>query len=220
MDFPSSEIKPKSITVTLNGNPSLLDAMDTVSLSAEELAAYAREFYSGEVDATYKLYVDSGQLLVKIRNKPARPLTPLGKDQFEAAGTRLNFERDVSGRVARFGVDAGRGANVHFEKKWIKLGSLLAHHPLFSTCRHCGLCFENAILPRRAHFGCGRAMSAIAIGVLCSEFVDRALPAMRRPARRGHGKRDTSWRSLGCRRAQGSCRGIDSHSRVSSRRAR
>jgi CubicO group peptidase (beta-lactamase class C family) len=117
MDFPAPEIKPKTITVTLNGNHSVLDAIDTVPLSAEELAGYAGEYYSDDVDATYKLYVDGGQLFVKIKNKPATPLTPLARDQFEAAGNRLNFERDASGKIARFGIDAGRAANVHFEKR-------------------------------------------------------------------------------------------------------
>ena len=117
MDFPASDMKPRTITVTLNGNQSMLDAIDTVSLTAEERAAYAGEYHSDEVDATYKLYVESGELWLKMRNKPATPLTPLAKDQFEAAGNRFNFERDASGKVSRFGLDAGRAANVHFVKK-------------------------------------------------------------------------------------------------------
>jgi hypothetical protein len=61
--------------------------------------------------------MDRGELMLKIRNKTPTSLTPLGRDQFDAIGNRLNFERDGSGRISQFGLDAGRVTNIHFVKK-------------------------------------------------------------------------------------------------------
>ena len=117
MDFLASQTKPTTITVTLNGRESVLDAMETVTLSTIDLAAYSGEYYSDELDATYRLSVNNGELLLRRRNRPVTPLTPLSKDQFEVEGARFIFERDASGKISRFGLDAGRAANVHFVKK-------------------------------------------------------------------------------------------------------
>jgi hypothetical protein len=61
--------------------------------------------------------MDRGALMLKIRNKAPILLTPLGRDQFDANGNRLNFELDVAGRIRQFGLDAGRVTNIHFVKK-------------------------------------------------------------------------------------------------------
>ncbi len=117
IDFPETELAPKNISVTVNGRVRSLDRISTVSLSSWELSAYAGEYYSDELDVTYRFYMEGGDLKLKIRNRAPISLTPLEADQFDALGDRLHFERNASGKILQFRLNAGRVTNIRFVKK-------------------------------------------------------------------------------------------------------
>ena len=81
------------------------------------LGAYAGTYKSTEADATYKLRVEDGGLILRVNwNRPLK-LKAIARDTFEATtlGT-LAFHRDTNGRISGLSVSAGRIRNVAFEK--------------------------------------------------------------------------------------------------------
>ncbi len=87
------------------------------NLSAAALAAYAGAYKSSELDATYKLSVDNGGLMLRTNWNPPRRLNPTVHDEFSAGGgMTLVFRRDANDRISGFDVFAGRVRNVGFER--------------------------------------------------------------------------------------------------------
>jgi hypothetical protein len=81
------------------------------------LSAYAGIYKSAELDATYKLSIEHGDLMLRVNWNPALKLTAIVPDEFDAGdfGT-LVFKRDANSRVSGLAVFAGRIRNVSFEK--------------------------------------------------------------------------------------------------------
>jgi CubicO group peptidase (beta-lactamase class C family) len=87
-----------------------------VSLSDEDLEAFAGSYRSAELDVTYDLSVADGNLVVRLPDTPEIRLQPLGGDAFRGRWT-FRFERDQAGAVTGFTVDAGRVTNIRFERR-------------------------------------------------------------------------------------------------------
>jgi CubicO group peptidase (beta-lactamase class C family) len=81
--------------------------------SAPELAGFAGTYASQELDTTWRLAVDKGQLFVRHRGFSEEALTPTVKDQFTLDGMTLAFRRS-GGKAAGFTLDAGRVRGVTF----------------------------------------------------------------------------------------------------------
>jgi hypothetical protein len=79
------------------------------------LPAYVGDFYSPEADAVFAISVKDGQLQVKRESDPAAPLVRVG-DGFRARGLTFQFQKDGSGRIDRFTVDAGRVRGIVFAR--------------------------------------------------------------------------------------------------------
>jgi CubicO group peptidase (beta-lactamase class C family) len=88
-----------------------------IHLNAADLAAYAGAYKSTELDATYKLSVENGSLVLRISWNAPLNLDPLVRDEFENGdlGT-LVFHRDANDRVSGLSMFQGRIRNVTFEK--------------------------------------------------------------------------------------------------------
>jgi CubicO group peptidase (beta-lactamase class C family) len=84
--------------------------------SEGQLEAYAGAYHSAELDVDYELSVADGRLVVRLRNTPEIRLQPLGDDIFRGRWT-FRFERDASGAVTGFTVDAGRVTDIRFERR-------------------------------------------------------------------------------------------------------
>jgi hypothetical protein len=91
--------------------------IDELSINGAALAVYAGTYTSTEVDATYKLSVENGNLMLRNNWNPPLKLNPLVRDEFESGdlGT-LVFHRDANDRISGLSVFAGRALNVSFEK--------------------------------------------------------------------------------------------------------
>jgi CubicO group peptidase (beta-lactamase class C family) len=91
--------------------------MDELQLNDAALAAYAGAYSSTELNATYKLSVENGDLMLRNNWNAPLKLSPLVRDEFNSGdiGT-LVFQRDADGRISGLSVFDGRIRNVTFEK--------------------------------------------------------------------------------------------------------
>jgi len=87
------------------------------TLRAATLAAYPGVYKSVELDATCKLSVDNGGLMLRIGwNLPMR-LNPTVHDEFSAEGRiTLVFRRDGNDRISGFDLFADRVRNISFDR--------------------------------------------------------------------------------------------------------
>jgi CubicO group peptidase (beta-lactamase class C family) len=91
--------------------------IERVHVGDADLAAYAGTYTSKELDATYKLSVENGSLMLRSNWNPALKLVPLVRDEFESddLGT-LVFQRDSRKRITGLSVFEGRVRNLTFDK--------------------------------------------------------------------------------------------------------
>jgi len=91
--------------------------IDELHLNDAALAAYAGAYSSTELNATYKLSVENGNLMLRTNWNSPLKLNPLVRDEFESDGFgTLVFQRDTDGRISGPSVFAGRIRNVTFER--------------------------------------------------------------------------------------------------------
>lgn len=113
--------KPRTVNVELESQePAALEAIELVSPTPTQLAEYAGDYYSDELQATYKLASEEGRLIVRRRNASVLHLNPTLKDQFEVSGTNVSFTRDDQGRVTGFSLSAGRVKDIRFVKEAVR----------------------------------------------------------------------------------------------------
>ena len=95
------------------------DDRDEVRLSGSELAEYAGRYRSPELDTSYDVFVEDGQLIADhFRNDRTR-LTPVGDDIFTGDQwwfPEVRFLRDDSGRIHAFTVTGVRVRDLVFER--------------------------------------------------------------------------------------------------------
>ena len=84
--------------------------------SPAELATFAGRYTSEELDTWATIVVKDGALSVRSRYDAWRPMAPLAKDSFVAAGARMAFTRGKKGEILGFRLSAARLANVEFVK--------------------------------------------------------------------------------------------------------
>jgi CubicO group peptidase (beta-lactamase class C family) len=82
-----------------------------------QLAAYAGNYHSDELDADFALPVAKGKLIWRTRWQEPLTLEPLGKDEFNAGGMVVVFRRDPSDKITGFAVYSGRASGMQFDRK-------------------------------------------------------------------------------------------------------
>jgi CubicO group peptidase (beta-lactamase class C family) len=109
---------PARLTVEAEGSrPETLEGVAAFEPTAEQLADFAGEFASDELDAPWKLRVEEGKLTLRIGNSPARPLVPTFRDAFIGQGLQLIFARAADGKLGGFSIQAGRVRNIRFVRR-------------------------------------------------------------------------------------------------------
>ena len=83
--------------------------------TAGDLAGFAGTYASRELDTTWRLVVEKGQLFVRHRGIPEQALTPTIKDQFAQDGMTLAFRRSGA-KAAGFTLEVGRVRGVVFAR--------------------------------------------------------------------------------------------------------
>jgi CubicO group peptidase (beta-lactamase class C family) len=101
-----------------NARPEVYEPVESFSPTPEQLKEFTGTFYSEELDATYRIGIQEGKLQVRIGASTRRTLEPASRDIFTApGGGQFEFRRDPSGKIAGFGISAGRIRNVLFTRK-------------------------------------------------------------------------------------------------------
>jgi CubicO group peptidase (beta-lactamase class C family) len=83
----------------------------------DEIVGLAGTFYSDELDVSYELAVENGQLWLRLRNTPPRLLRKLEDGQARAGTWNLAFEHDAAEIASAFTINAGRVTNIRFKRR-------------------------------------------------------------------------------------------------------
>ena len=89
---------------------------DTAALAPAQLAEYAGQYRSEEVDATHTWKVEKGQLVLYVNDRRLGVLEPSYKDGFTRAGNVIDVGRDAKGRITGFLLEAGRVRHLRFTR--------------------------------------------------------------------------------------------------------
>ena len=90
--------------------------IESPHLSETELAAYAGQYRSAELEATYNLSIDQGSLMLTTNWNPPLKLIPIARDEFESEEFNVVFQRDANHRVSGLSVFTIRARNVSFDR--------------------------------------------------------------------------------------------------------
>jgi hypothetical protein len=89
---------------------------DTVTLTPAQLAEYAGNYRSDEVEATQTWKVEKGQLVVYANDRRLGVLEPTYRDGFSHGGSVIDVQRDGQGHVTGYVVEAGRVRHLRFTR--------------------------------------------------------------------------------------------------------
>jgi CubicO group peptidase (beta-lactamase class C family) len=105
------------LTLAFNDQPpQILEKYQPVTPTPEELASYAGDYSSSELDVTYKIAVNEGKLaLTKNWQEPAL-LEPIIRDEFQTPSGTIVFQRDPTGPITACEVFAGRVRKILFTR--------------------------------------------------------------------------------------------------------
>jgi len=96
--------------------PDVFDRVAEFQPTASQLAGYAGDYVSAEIEPVYRILVEDGGLVLKrLKSKPQK-LEPTVQDYFEAQTGNIHFQRDSAGKVTGFVLDTGRIKNFRFRK--------------------------------------------------------------------------------------------------------
>jgi hypothetical protein len=99
------------------GQPTLV-AVTPFSPAVAVLAEFEGEYFSSELQSTYRVALERKALVLHARNLPVTPLQPTIRDEFEypTYGLTLHFTRRA-GRINGFTLASGRTQGIRFERR-------------------------------------------------------------------------------------------------------
>ena len=103
----------------MDGKPrDVFQRLDFAPPDSEQLMDFTGEYYCQELDITYRISIEGGELLLNRRNSLRETLKPIHKDLLEGTDITLQFVRDDFHQVAGFNMSAGYGSvrNIQFLK--------------------------------------------------------------------------------------------------------
>lgn len=97
-----------------SNNPAEL--MEEVIYTPEELQQYTGDYYSEEILANYRIFMENGLIYLKVGYRPKVEMQEIRKDEF-FAGFSLRFIRSKYDEITGFEIDAERVQHLKFSKK-------------------------------------------------------------------------------------------------------
>lgn len=99
-------------------SPARFSRVAPVELSENDLHAYTGEFESRELGVVYRIVADAQGLSVEVGDRPAQKLLSSGSERMrsESGSPELVFQRDSSGKVDGFFLNAGRVRKIRFQR--------------------------------------------------------------------------------------------------------
>ena len=116
------EVDGKVTNLVLHQNKQNLPAKKIKSqiLSLDQLEKFEGEYYSIELQVTYRVVLKEKQLFIRVRNIPPEPLIYFHGDRFTVAYKKVTFLRNNRGKITSFTLDTDRVKNLKFVKKEMK----------------------------------------------------------------------------------------------------
>ena len=114
--FEGDPAVPSRMIVRTTAEAVTFTRADTAALSPAQLAEYAGDYRSEEVDATHTWKVEKAQLVLFINDRRIGVLEPSYKDGFTRGGSVIDVVRDPKGRITGFVVEAGRVRHLRFTR--------------------------------------------------------------------------------------------------------
>ena len=102
-------------TIAPSGEKTVQRRMPAPRLDATTLGEYVSSYFSDELDATWRIEVKGGGVIVRRRTLPDQPLQPVFLDAFLSPGGVLRFVRGADGRVTGFILGGGRVRGFRFQ---------------------------------------------------------------------------------------------------------
>jgi CubicO group peptidase (beta-lactamase class C family) len=97
-----------------SGKPIVYEAVEPITLTAEEKAAYIGNYYSPELDIGYKVGFREDQLVLSRRKYGKTTMLTTIPDGFSADGINIFFSRDKENNITGFRISSGRIRNLRF----------------------------------------------------------------------------------------------------------
>lgn len=118
IEFGTSTGNAKRLTLaSASGAPQVFEKFQSTKPSAADLAQYAGEYKSSELQATYRFAVRDGKLTLETNWQEPAVLDPSVRDEFQGPfGASVVFRRDAAGRITGCDLFAGRVRNIAFAK--------------------------------------------------------------------------------------------------------
>jgi CubicO group peptidase (beta-lactamase class C family) len=99
-----------------NGRTTTFTRIEQVEPSIEALAAFVGSYYCPEIDATHRVFLRDGAIVVRQPKGNEQKLTPATADTFILPMTSLAFSRDGNGDVSGFELFNDRIRHLSFER--------------------------------------------------------------------------------------------------------
>jgi CubicO group peptidase (beta-lactamase class C family) len=107
---------PTRMIVRTTGETVTYTRADTAAPTAAQLADFAGDYRSDEVEATHTWKVEKDQLVVYANNRRLGVLEPSYKDGFTRGDNVIDVQRDAKGRITGYTVEAGRVRHLRFTR--------------------------------------------------------------------------------------------------------
>jgi hypothetical protein len=114
-----SNVKAMNVEFKIGSRePVVCEHITLAAPSLDQLKEYTGNYYSEELDVTYKLFVKEDKLFFQLRYiTDGFHLEPTLKDEFLVMGANVRFNRDTQGKISGFTVNTKRVQNIGFKKK-------------------------------------------------------------------------------------------------------
>ena len=117
-EFVFKNNKIDKMLVTINDDaPIIMDAFESVDVTAIDKQPYVGTYYSPELETLYKFYLEDGELKWRNIRHGEYPVTFIGKNILQMIpGVMIKIKRNTNGEVEGFYVSNGRVRNLWFKK--------------------------------------------------------------------------------------------------------
>lgn len=105
----------QSMSITQNGQEFTAERF-TPGEASPDYGELHGTYHSEELDVTYEIVEEDGRLMLEISPERRGALRRAGEDVFAGPGMRIDIERDDTGAVVGFTIDAGRVRGIAFER--------------------------------------------------------------------------------------------------------
>jgi CubicO group peptidase (beta-lactamase class C family) len=115
--FEGDAARPTTLLVKTTSETAVYTRVDSVALTAAQLAEYAGDYRNDEVETTQTWKVENGQLAIYANNRRLGVLEPSYKDGFTRGDNVIDVQRDAKGKITGYVVEAGRVRHLRFVRE-------------------------------------------------------------------------------------------------------